>query len=255
MNITEKFIKENRESWFKEWFDTSFYHQLYANRNENEAAGFVNELMDELKPPAHSFMLDLGCGSGRHAKQLALHGHQVTGLDLAASSIRTAQRMHTPGAQFYQHDMRLPFGTDRFQYVFSFFTSFGYFKSHEENNAVMNHIAMSLKSGGTLVMDYLNVEYAADHLVKNEEKEIDGIIYTITRWSNDTHFYKNIAINNVPDQGKFEYREQVQKLRLADFDILFKKNGLKLKKVFGDYQLGAYEVDLSPRLIMVVEKM
>jgi hypothetical protein len=54
--------------------------------------------------------------------------------------------------------------------------------------------------------------------------------------------------------GKFEYMEKVEKLRLVDFDILFKRNGLKLKKVFGDYSLNEYDPEYSPRLIMVVEK-
>ena len=28
----------NNQAWFKQWFDTSFYHQLYANRDEKEGA-------------------------------------------------------------------------------------------------------------------------------------------------------------------------------------------------------------------------
>ena len=28
----------NQKEWFAEWFDTSYYHQLYQNRNEEEAA-------------------------------------------------------------------------------------------------------------------------------------------------------------------------------------------------------------------------
>jgi SAM-dependent methyltransferase len=255
MNITEKFLKEKKEDWFKEWFDTSFYHQLYSNRNEMEASAFVDKLMAELQPPSDSLMLDLGCGAGRHTKQLALHGFQVTGVDLAQSSINAAKRIRTPGVQFYRHDMRLPFGICRFHYVFNFFTSFGYFKSHEENNRVINNIAMSLKQGGTVVMDYLNVKYSEDHLSSGEKKEIDGIVYHITRWSDSTHFYKKIEVNKLLEEGIFEFTEQVEKLRLGDFDILFKKNGLKLKKVFGDYKLGNYDPDLSPRLIMVAEKI
>lgn len=249
MNITEKFLEGKKEAWFKEWFDTSFYHQLYANRSETEAAAFIDELVAELQPPPGSSMLDLGCGAGRHAKQLASHGFQVTGVDLAQSSILAAKRIQTPGAQFYRHDMRLPFGVSRFHYVFSFFTSFGYFKSPLENNVVINHIYKSLKDGGTVVMDYLSVKYSEDRLVSAEKKEIDGIVYHITRWSDSTHFYKKIEVD------KHEYTEQVEKLRLEDFDILFKKNGLKLRKVFGDYTLGSYDPDLSTRLIMVAEKL
>ncbi len=253
MNIQE-FFKEKKEAWFKEWFDTSFYHQLYANRNETEAAAFVAELIAELQPAPGALMLDLGCGAGRHAKQLASHGFRVTGLDLAQSSINAAIHSRTAGAQFYRHDMRLPFGNARFHYVFNFFTSFGYFKSNLENNKVINNMAMSLKEGGTLVMDYLNVNYAEDHLVYVEKKEIDGIVYDITRWDDTTHFYKKIEVDKVLEEGKFEFTEQVEKLRLEDFDILFKKNGLKLKKVFGDYKLGEYDPEFSPRLIMIAEK-
>jgi SAM-dependent methyltransferase len=249
MNIIERFLEGKKEAWFKDWFNTSFYHQLYGNRNDTEAAAFIDELVAELQPRSGSSMLDLGCGAGRHAKQLALHGFQVTGIDLAQSSIMAAKRIQTPGVQFYRHDMRLPFGASRFQYVFNFFTSFGYFKSPLENNVVINHIYKSLKEGGTLVMDYLNVKYSEDHLAGDEKKEIDGIVYHITRWSDRTHFYKKIEVD------KFEYTEQVEKLRLEDFDILFKKNGLKLKKVFGDYKLGDYDPDSSPRLIMVAEKI
>ena len=254
MNNTLDFIIEKKASWFKEWFNTSYYHQLYAHRDHKEAAGFVNKLVEELQPAEHSVMLDLGCGAGRHAKQLALHGYTVIGLDLAATSIRAARREHVPGAQFYQHDMRLPFCISRFNYVFSFFTSFGYFKNEEENNEVIRNISMSLRPGGTLVMDYLNVNYAEEHIVEKEEKEIDGIIYHITRWNDASHFYKKIEIDDVLAEGRFTCTEQVEKIRLEDFDILFRRNGLKLKKVFGDYSLNSYDPERSPRMIMIVEK-
>jgi SAM-dependent methyltransferase len=36
--------------------------------------------------------LDLGCGMGRHSMYLAVHGWQVTGLDLAGRALRTARQ-------------------------------------------------------------------------------------------------------------------------------------------------------------------
>lgn len=59
------------QSWFKDWFNSPYYHQLYFNRDESEAAAFINKLIAYLKPIPGSTMLDVACGKGRHALQLA----------------------------------------------------------------------------------------------------------------------------------------------------------------------------------------
>lgn len=51
-----------------------------------------------------------------------------------------------------------------------------------------------------------------------------------------------------------EYTEQVRKFSLFDLDCLFRSNGLKLKKVFGDYGLGEFRREESWRMILVGEK-
>ena len=148
MNINEGYMKNLSRinaginpSWFKSWFDSSFYHQLYAHRSESEAQGFIDNLIPELQPSPQAKMLDLGCGAGRHSKYLASKGFSVTGLDLAGSSIRQAQRSTNDNLQFYQHDMRIAFGKNYFDYVFNFFTSFGYFDSTEEDHKVIHNIS------------------------------------------------------------------------------------------------------------------
>jgi SAM-dependent methyltransferase len=247
-------IEINNSSWFRHWFGSSFYHKLYATRNEQEAAGFIDELIEELKPKKNSSMLDLGCGSGRHSKQLASKGFKVTGLDLASSSIRTAKEFETDSLKFYRHDMRVPFGKNCFDYVFNFFTSFGYFKSDQENHHAINNISNSLTDDGILVMDYLNVLVAEENLVPSEEKEIDGIIYHIERWTDKKFFFKKITIENMQGEKPIEYIEQVAKFNLSDFDLMFKRNGLRIQKLFGDYDLNQYNSETSPRLIMIVKK-
>jgi len=244
---------ENNANWYKQWFDSAFYHQLYSNRSEKEATDFIDELMDELDPPANSTMLDLGCGAGRHAKWLAAKGFDVTGLDLAASSIRSAKRYEQTNLRFAKHDMRDAFGKNHFDYVFNFFTSFGYFKNDEENHKVVRNIYDALKPGGSLVLDYLNVAWCEDRLVAEETKEIDGIVYHISRWTDEKFFYKKIAIENMPS-GQSEFVEQVAKFELNDFDYMFERNGLKLEKVYGDYRLNEYDSGGSPRMILLAEK-
>ncbi len=242
----------NSQAWFKQWFDSSFYHQLYANRDEHEAASFIDELVNELQPATDSKMLDLGCGNGRHSKYLASKGFDVTGMDLAASSIRQAKRSETRNLHFYRHDMRVPFGRNTFDYVFNFFTSFGYFDNPSEDRKVVSNIYSALKPGGLLVMDYINSVYSEKKLVPVEKKEIDGIVYNIIRWTTDTHFFKKIRIENMGDP--IEHIERVKKFSVDDLKNLFAHCGLHLEKVYGDYHLNEYDIQTSPRLILVAKK-
>ena len=254
MKNTIEITAKDNSAWFRNWFDSSFYHQLYGHRDEKEAAAFINELLIELNTKPNANILDLGCGAGRHAKYLASKDFMVTGLDLAASSIRQAKKSEAFNLRFSRHDMREPFGNNHFDYVFNFFTSFGYFKEENENHKVIRNIFNALKPGGTVVMDYINVAYSEERLVAEEKKEIDGIAYHISRWSDSNHFFKKIVINDIQAEGEFEYVEQVAKLNLDDFNCMFIRNGLKLQKVFGDYNLNDYDTEKSPRLIVIAKK-
>ena len=255
MKISTEQILSGNSPWFKSWFNSSFYHRLYANRDENEAATFINELLITLKPASNSTMLDLGCGAGRHARQLASQGYRVTGVDLSSSSIRQAKKCETNNLRFYRQDMREPFGVNRFDYVFSFFTSFGYFKDLTENHKVIANISNSLKPKGILVMDYINSPWSEERIVPYEEKEIDGVIYHLTRWTDDRNFYKKIVIDTMRPEGLLEYTEQVTKFSLFDFEDMFRRHGLHLQEVYGDYQLSKYDEKKSSRLILTAKKV
>jgi SAM-dependent methyltransferase len=173
---------ERNATWYASWFDSTYYHSLYAHRDHAEAAAFVDALTMRLGLKAGVDLLDLGCGAGRHARQLAGHGMNVTGLDLSASSIRHATRYQGRTLSFRRHDMRAPFGYQAFECVCSFFTSFGYFEDAADHLAVIRNVRRALRPGGHFVLDYLNVAYADQHLVPEETRQVDGIIYRIARW-------------------------------------------------------------------------
>jgi len=103
-------------------------------------------------------------------------------------------------------------------------------------------------------MDYMNFAWSAQRLIPREKKEIDGIAYHIARWTDDKNFYKKIVIDDIQADGAFEITEQVAKLTLGDFENMFSCNGLRLQKVFGDYELNEYDEQASPRLILVATK-
>jgi 2-polyprenyl-3-methyl-5-hydroxy-6-metoxy-1,4-benzoquinol methylase len=215
---------------------------------------FVDQLIQELQPMRGAKMLDLGCGAGRHSRCFASKGFRVTGIDLAPTSIRKAGRWKHKNLHFYRHDMRMAFGQNCYDYIFSFFTSFGYFQNPDDDRKVIQNISNALKPGGVLVLDYMNSKMAEKSLVRSETKNIDGVIYKINRWSDETHIFKKIQLDHLQNRS-FEVVEQVAKLSVNDFEVMFSEQHLQLLQQFGDYNLESFQEEKSPRLIMIVRKI
>lgn len=240
--------------WYRDWFDSSFYHKLYFNRDEAEAQRFIENLLQLLHPAPGSRMLDVGCGRGRHARFLAAKGFDVTGIDLSFNSIEYAKQFENENLHFNQHDMRLPAWSNYFSVAFNFFTSFGYFNTRREHDDAVRTISQSLVPGGRLLFDYLNVHYAEAHLVHNEIKEVEGTAYEIHRWHTATHFFKRIIVRDPSLTEPIEFTERVAKLSLGDFTDMLSFQKMQVEEVFGDYNLNAYHVNETPRLIVVARK-
>ena len=267
-----------KPEWFASWFDSEHYHRLYAHRDEGEAARFIDRLIGHLQPAPEAEVLDLGCGSGRHAASLASHGLRVTGMDLSAESLALARRRaeglglglgfelglghdgsHSPShspvrLRFVRQDMRQPFGNATFDCVASLFTSFGYFEDPLDHHTVVRNMAASLRPAGSLVLDYLNVTHAERRLTPEETIARDGVTYRLSRWSDAEAIYKRIVIDDPRAATPLEYVERVAKLTLEDFRFLFALNGLRLESIHGDYQLGPFDVESSPRLILIATR-
>src|SRR5439155_1222190 len=126
----------------------TFNQRLYFERDEEEAREFIERLIHFLEPPARSQMLDAACGRGRHSRILAEMQFDVTGIDLSFKSIEYANQLARKDSlqekgnlHFYQHDIRLPFWINYFDYAFNFFTSFGYFATRREHDDAMRTVA------------------------------------------------------------------------------------------------------------------
>ncbi|MGN6215305.1 class I SAM-dependent methyltransferase [Parafilimonas sp.] len=241
--------------WFRIWFSSPYSDVLYRKHDKAEATMLVNKLADKLQMPAASYVLDAACGKGRYSAALAEKGFNTTGIDICAESIAEAQQNETENLHFYLHDIRLPFYINYFDYVFNFFTSFGYFKTAREHNDAMRTLAQSLKQDGFLIIDYLNVHYTEYHLKHNETLKLEGIDFNIERWSDTKYFYKRIHVNDAAKSIDETFTEQVEKFSLGDFTDMFSYQGLMVQDVFGDYNLNTYHVKNSPRMIMIAKKI
>src|SRR5215471_4017260 len=237
--------------WFASWFDSAHYHRLYAHRNDEEAGRLIDSLIERDVLIPGSYVLDLGCGAGRHSRYLAYRGFDVTGLDLSAESLKHAKLSESSNLRFLRQDMRLPFRAGPFDHIVNLFTSFGYFDDPSDHLAVVHNIASALRPGGSLIVDYLNVLYAEAHLVAAEVVERPEVAFRITRWSDADYIFKRIVADAPGASAPVQHVEMVAKFTLEDFRFMFGLYDMTIDAVFGDYSLTAFDEETSPRLIVV----
>src|SRR5436853_5022810 len=115
--------------WWRTWFGPSYlalYEKTLAQRTPEEIDQLESLL--RMKPPLR--ILDLPCGQGRHAIELARRGYAVTGADLSPFMIEAAaERARSAGVQvrWVTGDMRQVLPEAAFDLSLNLFTSFGYF--------------------------------------------------------------------------------------------------------------------------------
>ena len=243
---------KNNSKWFETWFNSRYYHILYNNRDEQDAEFFLDHLIAYLQPQKEDRILDLACGRGRHSIYLNKKGFDVVGVDLSPESIAYASTFENEKLLFEVHDMRNLLCTNNFQYVLNLFTSFGYFERKWENEKVILNISKTLVPGGKLILDFLNVAPIKRGDYKEDVKIIEGISFRINKVIKDQFIIKSIDFTDA--QTDFHFEEKLSLLKPEDFEQFFKKAGLEIEAIFGDYSLSPFNVDHSPRLIYCVVK-
>ncbi len=124
-------------------------------------------------------VLDLCCGQGRHAIELATRGFEhVTGVDRSRFLIRLARRRARRASlsvRFREGDAR------RFRHVESSFdtvimmgNSFGYFESADDDAQVLLAVRRALRSGGTLFLDLADGDWLRHHFEDRSWEWIDA---------------------------------------------------------------------------------
>ena len=232
-----------------DWFDSTYYHILYKNRDYNEARNFINNIIEYLGIIKGANVLDLACGIGRHSIYLEKIGFNVVGTDSSYNNIKKAKITQNQNLKFFQMEM-IEDTYKKYDAIFNLFTSFGYVDD-DYNLKTIQNIERQLKEKGIVIIDFMNTLFVKKNLVKEETKVIDNIEFRILRRSDNKYIYKEIRFN---DKKDFLFQERVMNLSLNNFKSYLKKYNLKIIQLFGDYNLNKFDKNNSERLIMVIKK-
>ncbi|NAW51853.1 methyltransferase domain-containing protein [Elizabethkingia argentiflava] len=239
-------------AWFESWFNTPYYHILYKDRDYVEAENFIDKLLNKIKLPKNSALIDLACGRGRHSVYLNKKGYQVLGLDLSEASIRYNKQFETQDLHFEVHDMREPIPGDKVECVMNLFTSFGYFEDDKDDEKVFKSVAEILKSGGLFVLDFLNADYVKNTLEPEYQTTKENITFNIQKRIEDNRVIKNIRFKT--EDKDFHYQEKVKLHSFEKLISLAEKHHLSFIDRWGDYQLNPFTENTARCIILFQKK-
>ncbi|OXM86900.1 class I SAM-dependent methyltransferase [Paenibacillus rigui] len=240
------------------WYEKSFgddYLLVYKHRDLEGAYDEVKRMIEWLRLPEGSEVLDLCCGMGRHSMALDDFGYKVTGVDLSDVLLSEARKLDRNNkVHWLQGDMREVPLHKPFDAVVNLFTSFGYFDADEENERVLSEIHRLLKppaeGEGKFIIDYMNPEYVREHLVPFSSRTEGRCTIEESRVIEDGCVRKTIVISG-PDMETRTYLEQVKLYPLATFLDMLSRAGLEVAHIYGDYHASEYSKADSKRMIFV----
>jgi SAM-dependent methyltransferase len=151
-------MEEVAPDWWRRGFGPKYlalYDGFLAERTPVEVDQI--ERLLQLRPPRR--ILDLPCGQGRHAIELARRGYEVTGVDLSPYMLTVArERADASGVRvrWLAGDMREALPGETFDLVLNLFTSFGYFDEEADDRRVVRAAASMLQPGGRFLLEVIN---------------------------------------------------------------------------------------------------
>lgn len=238
-------------AWYEDWFNSDAYDLVYRSRDEDEAEDLVDLVTRTVSLTPGARVLDVGCGRGRHAVSFARRGYRVTGMDLSERALSIAHdraEKEQLDITFVRGDMREPVAENAFDLVVNLFTAFGYFTDPNDHLRAVKALQAAACPGGYVVQDFMNAPAVMATFVPEDERMIGDVHVRQARRLRDGRIEKSITLSRDGDVHTFE--ESVELLDRADFESMYRRAGLTVQHVFGDYDGSPYTA-ASPRLILV----
>jgi SAM-dependent methyltransferase len=143
-----------KSEWFETFFQgaaVEFWTRILPPALAIQEADFLVRTLG--REPGSRF-LDVPCGNGRHAIELARRGYRVTGVDLSDEFLEAARMASTgvDGLDWVKGDMRDPQPPGRYSGAYCFGNSFGYL-DYAGAQAFLGAVAAALEPGARFVID------------------------------------------------------------------------------------------------------
>jgi SAM-dependent methyltransferase len=222
-----------------------YYDVIYGAFKDYAAeVAQVTSLLRRLNPTCRS-VLDVGCGTGEHARRLAAEGFEVDGLDIEPAFVRMAAIKH-PGGRFVVADMSDFHLPHRYDALLCLFSSIGYLVTLNRVTRALACFREHLAPDGVALVEpwfppgvleagkrFTNTgESQGVKVSRRSRTEIDGTLsrllfdYEIDDHGDVRH------VSEVHELGLFTTEEMKQAFREAGLDVQYDPEGLTGRGLF-----------------------
>ncbi|KAB2899031.1 MAG: class I SAM-dependent methyltransferase, partial [Kofleriaceae bacterium] len=249
--------KRRGKPWFEEVFDEDYLRTLpFLTPQATQAEALMAIEALGIQPGAS--VLDVGCGYGRHAMELAARGYHVVGVDLSLPLLlRGADEAQRRGLDinFVHADMREMDFEAQFDGAYCLFSTFGYFDD-ETNKKVASLICKALKPGAKLILEMLNRDYVIGDLPARVWWEGDGCVVLeeveFNYFSSRVQSKRSVVFD---DGRQVEQEISVRVYSLHEVGKLLHAAGLRVLEVSGGMAArGRFLGNKSREIIVVAER-
>lgn len=235
----------NKKQWYESLFEN--YGQKYDNETFTQGTlGECDFIEKELKFDKLLKLIDVGCGTGRHAIELSKRGYAVTGIDLSESQLTLARekaKSNNLKIDFLKQDARnLPFNNEFDVAIMLCEGGFPLMETDEMNYEILKNVTKSLKEQGKFIFTTLNGLFPLYHSVEefcNSTTENGNATYRSSTF--DLMTFRDFNITEVEDDSGNKKTLECNERYYVPGEItwLLKSLGYRAIDIFGA-KLGAF---------------
>lgn len=237
-------LKDAAQATFSRY--ASYYDILYQDKDYEGEALFVARLIRKLMPEAEEKIrvLDLACGTGRHAMELARLGYQVEGSDLSAEMVKVAvkeSKKNRLDIRYYNESFQTAGRIDKkYDVIVSMFSAINYLTSYADLAAALSNIDLLLEENGIFIFDFWNgnavlngfspvrvkkMNHDGTEVIRISETTVDAVLQLATVRFDFMLINNGRVENEFQEEHHVRYyflQEMADLLRANKFEVIFR---------------------------------
>lgn len=240
-----------REQLYKNY--AKYYDKIYEKFDHKNESEFIRWAVDKHNASKGNQLLDVACGTGRHAYYLK-NDYKILGVDINPEMLSIAHKK-VPEAQFIDGDMKNLDLKQKFDVIICMFSAMNYNTTLEELKTTLKNFYDHLSKGGVLIFDYgINQENWIDGLVSVDTVVDEGFkLARLCQSHLDDGIFNADFVFLLKENGKLDFDIDQHKLgvfRMEDVIGLMEKTGFK-NFIYSDFTHDEWDVTSGDRPVFV----